>query len=61
MAALLIILAVVLLVAVAVTAAPAMQRMGKAVEEEQRASMPGGMDMDLDREFERPRDEGDLL
>ena len=61
MTVLLIVLAVVLLLVTDLLATPGMRRMGDAVEAEQLASVPGGMDMDVDREFERPRDEGDLL
>jgi hypothetical protein len=41
--------------------APMVRRTAHARELEMRARMPRGMDVDVDRQFDRPRDEGNLL
>jgi hypothetical protein len=42
-------------------AAPMVRRTADAREIEMKAKMPGNMDVDVNRSFTQPRDEGDLL
>ena len=41
--------------------APMIRRTADARELELRARMPRGSDVDVERDFKRPRDQGDLL
>ena len=53
---------IILVVAVLIIGgAPMVKRFGTASEEQMKARMPRGMDVDVERDFKRPRDEGDLL
>jgi hypothetical protein len=54
-----VLIAVVALLLIA--GAPMVRRTAHAREQEMRAKMPGSMDVDVNRDFRRPRDEGDLL
>lgn len=58
-----IVVAVVVLVILFVVlgSAPMVGRLGTASEDQMKARMPRGMDMDVDRNFKRPPDEGGLL
>jgi hypothetical protein len=56
------IVVIVLVVAVLIMgAAPMVKRTADAREIEMKAKMPGNLDVDVNRSFKRPRDEGDLL
>jgi hypothetical protein len=54
-------LLIVLIAVVLIGGAPMVRRTAHAREQELRARMPGSMDVDVNRDFRRPRDEGDLL
>jgi heme/copper-type cytochrome/quinol oxidase subunit 2 len=57
-----VVVVIVLVVAVLIMgAAPMVRRTADAREIEMKAKMPGSMDVDVNRLFKRPRDEGDLL
>jgi hypothetical protein len=58
-----IVIAIVVLVVVVLVmgAAPMIRRLGSASEDRMKARMPRGMDVDVERDFKRPRDEGNLL
>jgi hypothetical protein len=54
-------LLIVIVALLLIGGAPMVRRTAHAREQEMRARMPGSMDVDVNRDFRRPRDEGDLL
>jgi hypothetical protein len=55
---LIVLVVLVLVLALGVGLGPTWRRVGKTSEDEMRAVAPGA---DVDRQFKRPRDEGNLL